>query len=250
MYDLHASRYTTTIIQNRYQPTTFLPSLEPSCHPHSPTQSNDLLAGISQRLSSSGIARISIQMDLIRLQLRLHLRHEHLKLLVRPTPKPRKQRNTIRLQRHLDKLYPKPPSNLFQALIPGPCSQWNHPLHETNILKPTRFEQTREFGRDIETKRLRELAELGEPSVGGAVFFQGVVVAPEVGAAFGQLDVPAWYEVGVDLGDQGRPVLDRAADGARVDEVEVRGGKGPGKGRIVDLELHVGGDPKYIERLG
>jgi len=186
-------------------------------------------------------------MDLVHLQLVFNFCDQDMERVNIPSSEPRKQCNRVGLERPLEELHPEPPSKLFQCLVSRPCTEGNHPLYKLYILEPGLFEHGREFGRDVEAQRNAEPAELGQPRRGGAVFAQGAVVAPEVGAALGQLDVAAGLAVLEARLDDGGPVLDCASKGAPVDEVEVVWGKGPRQGGIVDLKLDVGRDPGVVE---
>jgi len=186
-------------------------------------------------------------MDLVHLQLVLDLCNQDMERVDIPFSNTCEHFYRVGLERPLEELHPEPPTKLFQCLVSRPSTEGNHPLYKLYVLEPGLFEHGRELGRDIEAQGFAEPAELGQPRRGGAFFAQRAVVAPEVGAALGQLDVAAGLAVLEARLDDGGPVLDCAGKGAPVDEVEVVWGKGPRQGGIVDLKLDVGRDPGVVE---
>ena len=85
------------------------------------------------------------------------------------------------------------------------------------------------------------LEEQHVPLLRVAVVGEGAVIAVQRAEDVANLDVAARVHVVQGLGEEARPVLDRARHEARVDEVEVVD-KVPVGLEVVDEELDVGGD--------
>lgn len=182
-------------------------------------------------------------MDLVRGQFPSDQRQKHMHLLARPVAKAREQRERVRLERHLQELDLEPATELLKVLILGPSPQRHDPLLELHVLEAGLLHHVGELRRNVEAQGGAQAAELHEPLVRRGLLLEAVVVAEEVGAALGELDGAAGRAVVVAVGDEGRPVLDGAGEGAGVDEVEVVLGECPVQGGVVNLEADIWGDP-------
>ncbi|RBQ99468.1 hypothetical protein VDGD_20079 [Verticillium dahliae] len=186
-------------------------------------------------------------MNLVRLHLIPDHGKEDLGLLVRPAAQPREQGERVGLERILDKLHTESTANLPEMGVLGPRAERHAPLDDADVLEAGVLEQLGQCGGDVEAEGLCETAKLGEPLVRLGRLGEGAVVAEEVGAALGDLDLAPRDEVMAALAEKGGPVLDGAPEGAGVDKVKVVAGPGPRKGGIIDLEADVGRHPGGLD---